>query len=57
MKKTWITPECRELNLDKTMAGQVKDEKETSQVDCVPEDLGDGNFIEEYYPYRCNLAS
>jgi hypothetical protein len=52
MKKTWNTPECRELNLDETMGGFIKEEGETTNYPCSADlsgaDLGDGNFSVAY---------
>jgi hypothetical protein len=48
MKKSWSTPECKELTWDKTMAGFVELTGETTTYPCEADlsgaDLGDGNF-------------
>jgi hypothetical protein len=57
MKKTWNTPECKELTWDKTMSGEDNAGEETTNYPCTnqPGDLKDGNF--SYYPKAACLSS
>jgi hypothetical protein len=52
MKRTWETPELKELTWDKTMSGYYKEAGETTNYVCEagqedgigPKDVSDGNF-------------